>query len=367
MGEKMQLLKQETILQGAKGGGGSSHTPVEQPDDLLSVAKLKMLIAVSEGEIQGDLTAQNIFLNDTPLANDSGEYNFSGVKWEFRKGTQDQTYIAGMPQVDNELAVGTTVTTTAPWTRQFTNLSLDAIRIKLSLPVQYLYKDNGDMVGTVTEYAIDLSTDGGAWKTVVNGKFDGKTTTEYQRDHRIDLPKSTSGWSVRVRRITADASGSNSKLVNAFKVFSYAEVIDSKLRYPLTALLYVEVDSSQFNGSAPKVTCKIKGKLIKVPDNYDPTTRTYSGSWSGGFKMAWSNNPAWIFYDLVLDEIYGMGTRVMRPWWISGRCIQSPSTVTKWFPTGPVAPNRVSPATFSFRARRTPGRYLTISPRYFVE
>ncbi|MCK7195417.1 DUF1983 domain-containing protein [Enterobacter bugandensis] len=306
----MQLLKQETILQGAKGGGGSSHTPVEQPDDLLSVAKLKMLIAVSEGEIQGDLTAQNIFLNDTPLANDSGEYNFSGVKWEFRKGTQDQTYIAGMPQVDNELAVGTTVTTTAPWTRQFTNLSLDAIRIKLSLPVQYLYKDNGDMVGTVTEYAIDLSTDGGTWKTVVNGKFDGKTTTEYQRDHRIDLPKSTSGWSVRVRRITADASGSNSKLVNAFKVFSYAEVIDSKLRYPLTALLYVEVDSSQFNGSAPKVTCKIKGKLIKVPDNYDPITRTYSGSWSGGFKMAWSNNPAWIFYDLVLDEIYGMGTRV---------------------------------------------------------
>lgn len=310
MGEKMQLLKQETILQGAKGGGGSSHTPVEQPDDLLSVAKLKILIAVSEGEIQGDLTAQNIFLNDTPLANDSGEYNFSGVKWEFRKGTQDQTYIAGMPQVDNELAVGTTVTTTAPWTRQFTNLSLDAIRIKLSLPVQYLYKDNGDMVGTVTEYAIDLSTDGGAWKTVVNGKFDGKTTTEYQRDHRIDLPKSMSGWSVRVRRITADASGSNSKLVNAFKVFSYAEVIDSKLRYPLTALLYVEVDSSQFNGSAPKVTCKIKGKLIKVPDNYDPITRTYSGSWSGGFKMAWSNNPAWIFYDLVLDEIYGMGTRV---------------------------------------------------------
>jgi predicted phage tail protein len=310
MGEKMQLLKQETVLQGAKGGGGSSHTPVEQPDDLLSVAKLKMLIAVSEGEIQGGLTAQNIFLNDTPLANDSGEYNFSGVKWEFRKGTQDQTYIAGMPQVDNELAVGTTVTTTAPWTRQFTNLSLDAIRIKLSLPVQYLYKDNGDMVGTVTEYAIDLSTDGGAWKTVVNGKFDGKTTTEYQRDHRIDLPNSTSGWSVRVRRITADASGSNSKLVNAFKVFSYAEVIDSKLRYPLTALLYVEVDSSQFNGSAPKVTCKIKGKLIKVPDNYDPITRTYSGSWSGGFKMAWSNNPAWILYDLVLDEIYGMGTRV---------------------------------------------------------
>lgn len=166
------------------------------------------------------------------------------------------------------------------------------------------------MVGTVTEYAIDLSTDGAAWQTVVNGRFDGKTTTEYQRDHRIDLPDSISGWSVRVRRITADASGSNSKLVNAFKVFSFAEVIDSKLRYPNTALLFVEVDSSQFNGSAPKVTCRPKGKLIKVPDNYNPVTRTYAGSWLGGFKMAYSNNPAWIFYDLVLDEIYGMGTRV---------------------------------------------------------
>ncbi|EOT5501749.1 host specificity protein J [Citrobacter koseri] len=306
----MRLLEGETIIHGAKGGGGKAHTPVEQPDDLLSVAKLKMLVALSEGEIQGDLTAQQIFLNDTPLANDSGEYNFKGVKWEYRKGTQDQTYIAGMPEVDNELAVGVTVTTTAPWTRQFTNLSLDAIRIKLSLPVQYLYKDNGDMVGTVTEYAIDLSTDGAAWQTVVNGKFDGKTTTEYQRDHRIDLPGAVTGWSVRVRRITADASGSNSKLVNVFKVFSFAEVIDSKLRYPNTALLYVEVDSSQFNGSAPKVTCRPKGKLIKVPDNYDPVTRTYSGSWSGGFKMAYSNNPAWVFYDLVLDEIYGMGTRV---------------------------------------------------------
>ncbi|OIY27741.1 host specificity protein J [Citrobacter freundii] len=306
----MQLLEGETIIHGAKGGGSKAHTPVEQPDDLLSVAKLKMLVALSEGEIQGDLTAQQIFLNDTPLANDSGEYNFQGVKWEYRKGTQDQTYIAGMPEVDNELAVGVTVTTTAPWTRQFSSLSLDAIRIKLSLPVQYLYKDNGDMVGTVTEYAIDLSTDGAAWQTVVNGKFDGKTTTEYQRDHRIDLPDSVSGWSVRVRRITADASGSNSKLVNAFKVFSFAEVIDSKLRYPNTALLFVEVDSSQFNGSAPKVTCRPKGKLIKVPDNYDPVTRTYAGSWLGSFKMAYSNNPAWIFYDLVLDEIYGMGTRV---------------------------------------------------------
>lgn len=304
----MQLFQGETILLGAKGGGGSAHTPVEQADDLLSQAKLKMVLALSEGEIQGDLVAQQIFLNDTPLANDDGTYNFTGVKWDYRKGTQDQTYLQGMPEIDNESSVGIEVKASTPWTRQFSNLTLDAVRIKLSLPIQYQYKDNGDMVGTVTAYAIDLSVDGAAYKTVVNGKFDGKTTSEYQRDHRIDLPDSASGWTIRVRRITPDST--STKLINAFKVFSFAEVIDSKLRYPNTALLYVELDSSQFNGSVPKTTCKPKGKLIRVPTTYDPVTRIYSGTWAGEFKIAYSNNPAWIFYDLVLDEIYGMGNRV---------------------------------------------------------
>jgi predicted phage tail protein len=296
-------------IQGRKGGGGSAHTPVEAPDDLLSTAKLKMLLAIAEGEIQGELTAQQIFLNDTALANADGSYNFSGVVWDWRRGTQDQTYIPGMPEIDNELAVGVTVTQSVPWTRQFTNLTLDAVRIKLSLPVQYQYKDNGDMVGTVTAYAIDLSTDGGAYQTVVDATFDGKTTSEYQRDHRINLPEATTGWTVRVRRITADSVG-NSKLANAFKVFSFAEVIDSKLRYPNTALLYIEVDASHFNGSAPKVTCVPQGRRIRVPSNYDPVTRESSGAWAGDFKWAYSNNPAWIFYDLVLDKIFGMGNRV---------------------------------------------------------
>lgn len=304
----MQKLINDSLSGSKGGGGGSAHTPVEQPDDLLSIAKLKMLLAISEGEIQGDLTAQQIYLNDTQLANEDGTYNFTGVVWDWRKGTQDQTYIQGMPEVDNELSVGVTVTQAIAWTRQFSNLTLDAIRIKLSLPVQYQYKDNGDMVGTVTQYAIDLSTDGGSWVTVVDGRFDGKTTSEYQRDHRIDLPKATSGWSVRVRRITADSS--SSKLINAFKVFSFAEVIDSKLRYPNTALLYIEVDASQFSGQAPKVTCKPKGRLVRVPTTYDPVSRTYAGTWQGDFKYAYTDNPAWIFYDLVLDKIFGMGTRV---------------------------------------------------------
>lgn len=303
----MRLLQGETI-QGSKGGSAKAHTPVEQPDDLLSTAKLKMLLAIAEGEIQGDLTAQQIFLNDTPLANQDGSYNFTGVVWDFRPGSQDQTYIQGMPEIDNELAVGIEVKQNTPWTRQLSNLQLDAVRIKLSLPVQVLYKDNGDRVGTSTEYAIDLSTDGAAWQTVVNTSFTGKTTSEYQRDHRINLPRANTGWAVRVRRITPDSTSQS--LINAFKVFSYAEVIDSKLRYPNTALLFVEVDAQQFNGAAPKITCKPKGRKIRVPSNYNPATREYSGSWNGEFVWAWTNNPAWIFYDLVLNKIFGMGNRV---------------------------------------------------------
>lgn len=296
-------------IQGQKGGSqSSSYTPVEQSDDLLSDAKLKMLVAVCEGETEGAVTAQQIYLNDTVLANEDGTYNFTGVNWEFRNGTQDQEYIQGMPEIDNELSVGVAVTTSSPWTHQFTDTSLDAIRIKLSLPAQYQYKDNGDMVGTVTEYAIDLSTDGGSYETVVSDKFDGKTTSEYQRDHRINLTRGGTTWAIRVRRITADST--STKLVNAFKVYSYAEVVDSKLRYPNTALLYVEVDAGQFTSGAPKVTVKMKGKLIRVPDNYDPDTREYTGTWDGSFKMAYSNNPAWVFYDIILDKISGMGNRI---------------------------------------------------------
>ncbi|MFC6377586.1 host specificity protein J, partial [Tatumella terrea] len=296
-------------IQGKKGGSrSSSYTPVEQSDDLLSDAKLKMLVAVCEGETEGAVTAQQIYLNDTVLANEDGTYNFTGVNWEFRNGTQDQEYIQGMPEIDNELSVGVAVTTSSPWTHQFTDTSLDAIRIKLSLPAQYQYKDNGDMVGTVTEYAIDLSTDGGSYETVVSDKFDGKTTSEYQRDHRINLTRGGTTWAIRVRRITADST--STKLVNAFRVYSCAEVVDSKLRYPNTALLYVEVDAGQFTSGAPKVTVKMKGKLIRVPDNYDPDTREYTGTWDGSFKMAYSNNPAWVFYDIILDKISGMGNRI---------------------------------------------------------
>lgn len=296
------------IIEGQKGGSKKPHKPYEQPDNLLSTAKLKALIALSEGEIEGGLTAQNIFIDNTPLANPDDSYNFKGVHWEFRNGSQTQDYIQGMPEVSNELRSGYKVKANKPWVRSFSNLELDAIRIKLNLPVHVQYQDNGDSLGTITHYAIDLSVDGSVFETVVNGAFIGKTTSEYQRDHRINLPNAIQGWTIRVRRITPDST--SGKLVNDFGVFSYAEVIDSKLRYPNTALLYVELDASQFNGSVPKITCKLKGKLVQVPNNYDPVSRNYFGEWNGTFKMAYTNNPAWLAHYLMRDEIAGMGLRI---------------------------------------------------------
>ena len=296
------------IIEGQKGGSKKPHKPYEQPDNLRSTAKLKMLIALSEGEVEGGLTPQNIFIDKTPLANPDGTYNFKGVRWEFRNGSQIQDYIQGMPEVSNELKANFIVRTDKPWVRSFSNLDLDAVRIKLSLPTHIEYRDNGDMVGTVTNYAIDLSVDGSAFETVVNGKFDGKTTSEYQRDHRINLPNAIQGWTIRVRRITPDST--SGKLVNKFGVFSYAEVIDHKFRYPNTALLYIELDASEFNGSVPLVTCRLKGKIVQVPDNYDPVSRTYSGEWNGTFKMAYTNNPSWLAHYLMRDEIAGMGNKI---------------------------------------------------------
>lgn len=150
------------IIEGQKGGSKKPHKPYEQPDNLRSTAKLKMLIALSEGEVEGGLTPQNIFIDKTPLANPDGTFNFKGVRWEFRNGNQTQDYIQGMPEVSNELKANFIVKTDKPWVRSFSNLDLDAVRIKLNLPTHIEYKDNGDMVGTVTNYTIDLSVDGSA-------------------------------------------------------------------------------------------------------------------------------------------------------------------------------------------------------------
>lgn len=295
-------------IKGRKGGSSSSRTPTEQPDDLQSVAKAKILVALGEGEFAGQLTAKDIYLDGTALENADGSQNFSGVTWEFRAGTQAQKYIQGIPGTENEISVGTEVSSATAWTRTFTNTQLSAVRLRLKWPSLFKQEDDGDLVGYSVNYAIDLQTDGGTWQTVLNTSVTGKTTSGYERSHRIDLPQAGSTWTIRLRKITSDAN--SAKIGDTMTLQSFTEVIDAKLRYPNTALLYIEFDSSQFNGSIPQISCEPRGRVIRVPDTYDPETRTYSGTWAGTFKWAWTDNPAWIFYDLVVSDRFGLGDRL---------------------------------------------------------
>ncbi|WP_145482737.1 host specificity protein J [Yersinia rohdei] len=294
-----------TAIYGQKAGGSDSHTPVESPDSLIANSFAKMLLVLGHGEWVGGLDNTRIFLDGTPIGNADGSINFPGVKWEFRPGTQHQTYIPGLPNVENDIAIGVELKQETPWIKAIANTDLSAVRVRLSWPALQQQLDNGDVVGYRVEYAIDLATSGGAFVEVLRTAADGKSTTGYLRSHRIDLPTSTEGWQVRVRRITPNTTNT-ARVADRMLVDAIVEIVDAKLRYPNLALLYIQFDAKQFQ-NIPAITCKPKMNIIRVPSNYDPTTRTYTGSWDGLFKWAWTNNPAWIFYDICLNEEYGLG------------------------------------------------------------
>jgi len=296
-------------IHGGKGGEEKPHTPVETPNNLLSVAYAKVLIAVAEGELAGQPTNQDIFLDGTPLANPDGSLNFGGVKWDWRTGTTDQTYIQGLPEVSTEYNVGVELKSGFPWVRNVTKTQLDAVRVTFQWPALLEQKQNGDTVGTSMDYKIEIATDGGAFVEYKQYNITGKTNTAYERTHRIDLPSANSGWIIRASKLTPDTE--TGTIQDTINIKSIAEVVDAKQRYPNTALLYVEFDSRMFGGgSIPRVSVRTKGRVIRVPNNYDPETRTYSGVWSGAFKWAWSDNPAWVFHDIMTQDRFGLGNKV---------------------------------------------------------
>jgi len=294
-------------IHGRKGGDEKPRVPKEAPDNIQSVAYAKILLALGEGEFAGGITGRDIYLDGTPLLAQDGSANFPGVRWEFRPGTQHQTHIAGLPAVENELAVGLELRSDSPWVRSVVNTQLSAVRVRLSWPMLQYQKDNGDVVGHTIEYAFDVATDGGPYQEVAQFTLSGKTTTKYERTHRIDLPPASGGWQIRARRITPNQN--SNRYADTMRVEAITEVIDAKLRYPNTALLYIEFDSSQFQ-SIPQISVETRGRVIRVPSNYDPATRTYTGIWDGTFKWAWTDNPAWVFYDIVLSERFGLGRRL---------------------------------------------------------
>lgn len=422
---------------GGKSGGGQQHVPVEATDSLRSKATVRVLDLICEGEIEGLVNgAQSIFLDDTPLQNADGSFNFNGVTVDTRNGTQGQSYITGFPSVENEVSVNVKATIAAPVVRSLTNPALNAVRVRATFP-RLAFQDptNGDINGTSVQYAIDLQTNGGgyvqqvlstiytpglytttstsekrstvigtrirgvitntysvlpgtntvfveykkttdvAWSSAgvvltfrkfvgfaqpsttfqsVNpasytpaavpisfvtpelpvGLYDvrvtrtsgttttltmpsievlvatdvitvtGKASSPYQRSYRVPL-SGAGPWDIRMRRITPDSITSN--LGNDIFFDGYTEIVDAKLRYPNSALVGMKVDASQFR------TVPVRGYLakllrVKIPSNYNPTTRVYTGVWDGLFVIAWTDNPAWCYYDLLTNTRYGLGS-----------------------------------------------------------
>ena len=296
----------DLTIAGSKGGGSKPRPSVEAPDSLQSTAYARILDLVSEGEIVGlKHDKRSVFLDETPLANADGSLNFSGVTLDTRSGSQDQTYIPGFPAVENESAVSIELRSDQPWTKAITNLQLSAVRIRLAVArLAQTDTKNGDTNGYTVQYVIELATDGGPFISVLNAAFSGKTSTKYERSHRVDLPPANTGWTVRVRRLTPNAvSGA---IADTTSVESITDVIDGKLRYPGSAIIGLQFDASQFQ-AIPSRAFELQGRIIRVPSNYDPQTRHYSGVWDGTFKSAWTDNPAWIYYDLLLHQRYGLG------------------------------------------------------------
>ncbi|CAM4005836.1 host specificity protein J [Pseudomonas wadenswilerensis] len=298
-------------ITGAKGGEKKPKSPVEAPDSLQSTNIAKILLAVGEGEFDETPTDRDIYLDNTPIVDASGNVNFPGVKWEWRPGSIEQDYIQGIPAIENETTVNVELRSDTPFTRTLSNLQLSRFRVRFSWPRLASQDDNGTN-GYRIEYAIDVSTDGGAFVESLRGAVDGKTTNGYQRSEPVSLPPATSGWAFRIRRITPNANSGT--IADQMLIAGYTEIIDQKLRYPNTALLYIEFNAEQFH-NIPAVTVNCKAQRWPVPSNYDPVTRTYTGVWDGTFKQAWTNNPVWATYGLCVNDRFGLGKRI-QPWMV---------------------------------------------------
>ena len=293
------------------GGGGSSHTPTEADDTLQSVQFASVVDLISEGEIYGlDDGLKSIFLEDTPIENADGSYNFTSFQVARRKGTQTQTHIAFFGGIQVEEAVNAEVTNSTPVTRSITNTNVDLVRVTLTIPSLRIIEDDGDIVGNSVSIKIQVQYNGGGFTDVISDTISGKSSARYQRDYMVTLDGAFP-VDIRMVRVSADETSTRRSSSTFFQ--SYTEVINRKFRYPNSAVIGLQFDSRQFS-SVPSRKYLIRGIKVKIPSNatVDTTTHlgriTYSGVWDGTFQAAtWTNDPAWCLYDLLINNRYGAG------------------------------------------------------------
>jgi predicted phage tail protein len=299
---------------GKGGGGGSEHTPTEAANSLFSTSYAKLVDLISEGEIYGLKDGlRSIYVDNTPLQNADGSYNFQNVSVYTRTGTdaKTQTYIPGFDDVGNEVAVGVTVQQATPVVRSITNTAINAARVTITVPQLQQIQDNGDINGASVQLRIAVQYNGGGYTTVIDDTISGRTSQQYQKQYLVNL-SGAFPVEIKVTRVTAD-SGS-AKLSNAFSWSSYTEVTYAKLAYPNSALIGVRIDAEQFS-NIPNRSYRIRGIKVKIPSNatVDSTTGRliYAGVWNGTFGAAqWCSDPAWCLWDLLTSTRYGFGNHI---------------------------------------------------------
>lgn len=305
----------DLTIHGAGGGGKSSkqRTPTEAPNTLRSVSKGRILDLIAHGPIHGLVNGlQSIYLDDTPLQNPDGSFNFDGVTVHTRNGYPDQDYIPGFPAVENTISVSSEVTHELPIIRTTSNPEIDAAVV--TVQVQGLTStdaNTGDIRGSSVSLAIDVRPQGGAWRTVLSDTISGKTNSAYQRSYRVPMD-GVPPFEIKVRRTTPDSD--TARVTDKLAWTTLTEVVDTKLSYPDSALVGIELDAALFGSSMPSRSYDMKLSIINVPSNYDPLTRTYTGMWDGLFKKAWTDNPAWAFYDLATDPVIGADVKNVDKW-----------------------------------------------------
>ncbi len=288
-----------------KGGGGGS-TPRLLDDNLKNKQFLNVIDLVSEGPIEGPVGGMSGFLlNGTPVVDANGNPNIHGVEVQWRAGTQTQEPLEDFPFVEKEIPVNVEVKKSTPILRTISDQETDRVRFTLGVSALVSQDDKGNQHDATVEMLIEVN-DGSGWTHAETAKITGKISGQYLESYIIDAPKKKP-FQIRVSRLTDDSK--SDLLKNGTVWASYTEITDAKFSYPNSAVVGMKIDKSQY-GDTPNRTYHIKGMIIQVPDNYDPESRTYTGIWTGRFKPAWSNNPAWVFYDLVTNERYGIGEMI---------------------------------------------------------
>ncbi|WP_152043714.1 phage tail protein [Enterobacter hormaechei] len=289
-------------------GGGKASTPKLLDDNLKSKQFYRVLDLISEGPIAGPVDQEHLSsfkLNKTPITDSNGNVNVNGISVAWRPGSETQEPINGFSAIEATTIVNTEVTYDTPLVRTVTDQDVTRVRFNIGVTGLMEQDSKGNQKNTSVTMVIETRTGSSGWVMEKTVTITGKISGEYLEAHVIDAPD-TKPFDIRVRRITPDSS--SDLLSNGTVWNSYSEITDDNLSYPFSAVAGSVIDRDQYTDT-PSRTYHLRGLIVDVPDNYDPIARTYSGLWTGGFKKAWTNNPAWLFRELAKNTRFGLAKR----------------------------------------------------------